>query len=78
MIGVVADQQLNPDSALWICALALDQNADIGSQVTGPGVLDGPFAHALRSCDEMIVTYNAKQYIYSRAWVSSTFSASKC
>eukprot|EP00747_Dinoflagellata_sp_TGD_P136057 gnl/TRDRNA2_/TRDRNA2_175514_c1_seq1.p1 gnl/TRDRNA2_/TRDRNA2_175514_c1~~gnl/TRDRNA2_/TRDRNA2_175514_c1_seq1.p1 ORF type:complete len:359 (+),score=80.70 gnl/TRDRNA2_/TRDRNA2_175514_c1_seq1:419-1495(+) len=58
---------LAADSVMWICALAINQNADIGGEV-GSSVMKSPFAVVLEQAPKMLVLYNGNIDLYTRVW----------
>eukprot|EP00747_Dinoflagellata_sp_TGD_P222886 gnl/TRDRNA2_/TRDRNA2_94557_c0_seq1.p1 gnl/TRDRNA2_/TRDRNA2_94557_c0~~gnl/TRDRNA2_/TRDRNA2_94557_c0_seq1.p1 ORF type:complete len:347 (+),score=61.78 gnl/TRDRNA2_/TRDRNA2_94557_c0_seq1:107-1147(+) len=58
---------LMPDTVIWICAFAINQNANIAGEL-GSDVMESPFAQVLRSCRQVIVVYNPVVDLYSRVW----------
>eukprot|EP00747_Dinoflagellata_sp_TGD_P136060 gnl/TRDRNA2_/TRDRNA2_175514_c1_seq4.p1 gnl/TRDRNA2_/TRDRNA2_175514_c1~~gnl/TRDRNA2_/TRDRNA2_175514_c1_seq4.p1 ORF type:complete len:371 (+),score=64.60 gnl/TRDRNA2_/TRDRNA2_175514_c1_seq4:419-1531(+) len=56
------------ESVVWICALAINQNADIAAEVGGGDVMKSPFAVVLAQTSHMLVLYNSNIDLYTRIW----------
>lgn len=56
-----------PETVIWVCALAIAQNADIQGEL-GSDIMQSPFAVVLSKCRQMIVVYNPDTDLYSRVW----------
>ena len=59
---------LDPDTVIWCCALAIDQNADITAAIGDEGPMNSPFARVLRQADEVLVVHNKAVNLYARVW----------
>lgn len=59
---------LDPDTVIWCCALAIDQNADITAVIGDEGPMNSPFARVLQQADEVLVVHNKAVNLYARVW----------
>jgi len=63
------DSALLPSTVIWVCALCIDQNADIQGELGG-SVEESPFAQVLwrAMTKRVLVVYNPAISLYSRIW----------
>jgi len=57
----------HPDTVVWFCAFAINQNAAIGDEL-GDSIMESPFAQVLKDVPRMLVIYNQGVDLYSRVW----------
>jgi len=57
----------HPDTVVWFCAFAINQNASIGDELGG-SIMESPFAQVLKDVPRMLVVYNQGLDLYSRVW----------
>jgi len=62
------EMALNPNEVVWICSIALDQNADIKKALDSEDLLQSPFAKALRFAPKLIVAMDAQLQVPERSW----------
>merc|ERR1712216_723277 len=58
---------LPADTAMWICAFSINQNADIQGEL-GTSVLESPFAAVLGNVQQLVVLFNLSTDLYTRVW----------
>eukprot|EP00747_Dinoflagellata_sp_TGD_P147865 gnl/TRDRNA2_/TRDRNA2_176855_c7_seq14.p1 gnl/TRDRNA2_/TRDRNA2_176855_c7~~gnl/TRDRNA2_/TRDRNA2_176855_c7_seq14.p1 ORF type:complete len:228 (+),score=37.85 gnl/TRDRNA2_/TRDRNA2_176855_c7_seq14:542-1225(+) len=58
---------LSPETVIWVCALAINQNADIGGTLGGD-VLQSPFAKVLMTCGKVVTLFNLSMDLHTRVW----------
>eukprot|EP00747_Dinoflagellata_sp_TGD_P058647 gnl/TRDRNA2_/TRDRNA2_151214_c0_seq2.p1 gnl/TRDRNA2_/TRDRNA2_151214_c0~~gnl/TRDRNA2_/TRDRNA2_151214_c0_seq2.p1 ORF type:complete len:340 (-),score=65.68 gnl/TRDRNA2_/TRDRNA2_151214_c0_seq2:86-1105(-) len=58
---------LSPETVIWVCAFAINQNANIQGELGGD-VLQSPFAKVLTQCDKVVVLFNMSRSLYTRVW----------
>lgn len=57
----------SPDTVIWVCAFAINQNANIQGEL-GTTILESPFAKVLLASQRVIVLFNLSMDLYTRVW----------